>query len=303
MFRATIALAALAFSAMPAWAQNAAPDYTGVTITTTDLGHGTYMLQGQGGNITIAVGGNGIIMVDGQFAPLHDKIKAAIAAVSLQPIRYLINTHYHGDHTGGNAGFAADGVTVVAHQNVKKRLATGTVNGLTGMRTPPANDSALPDRTYASSLTLTVKGLKAVVGHIKHAHTDGDSYVYFPAANVLATGDIVTVGGRYPNIDVANGGNIKGMIAGVDTYLNLATDKTKIVPGHGPQLTRAQVAEYRKMLIAARDRVAKMLKANKGEDEVVAAKPLADIEKKIGANEAASANFVRLIYRSLKVKT
>jgi cyclase len=278
----------------------APPDFSKVEIKTTDLGHDTYMLQGQGGNITVAVDADGVIMVDGEFAPLHDKIKAAIAAVTQQPVKYLINTHYHGDHSGGNAPFAADGVKVVAQENVKKRLAEGTTNALTGNKTPPAAPEALPAQTYGDRLVLKVKGRSAALAHIQAAHTDGDTYVYFKDANVLSTGDIVTVGGRYPNIDVGAGGNIKGMVAGVDTFIKVANDQTKIVPGHGPLLTKADLKTYRALLVDAEGRVAKLVKAGKTIDEAVAAKPLADLDAKAGANQQGSDNFVKLIYLSLK---
>jgi len=209
-------------------------DYSKVEMKTTDLGHRTYMIEGAGGNITAAVGDDGVIMVDGQYAPLHDKIKAAVAAVSNSPIRFLVNTHYHGDHTGGNEGFAKDGAVVTAHVNVRKRLEAGTTNGLTGVKVPPAAAGALPAKTYAKTLTLKVKGRVAQLKHFAKAHTDGDTYVYFADANVLSTGDIVTLGHRYPNIDFANGGNINGMIAATDNYIKLVNDKTKVVPGHGP---------------------------------------------------------------------
>ena len=154
------------------------PDFSKVEIKATDLGDNVYMLEGQnpgsiGGNITVAVAKNGIIMVDGQFAPLHDKIKAAIATISTLPIKYLINTHYHGDHTGGNEAFAKDGVTVVAQENVKKRLAAGTSNGLTGARTPPASQGALPADTYMTFSKIRLPGRVVNLRHIPNAHTDG----------------------------------------------------------------------------------------------------------------------------------
>ena len=165
-------------------------DWAKIEIKATDLGNNTYMLTGQGGNITVAVGADGIIMVDGQFAPLSDKIKAAINAISPLPVKYLINTHYHGDHTGGNENFAKDGVTIVAHDNIRVRLAAGTIQGLTGNKVAPRPAEALPKQTYfGGSMVVETGGRKAQLTHISNAHTDGDSWIYFADANVLATGD------------------------------------------------------------------------------------------------------------------
>src|SRR5258708_14684834 len=256
-----------------------------------------------GGNITVAVAKTGIIMVDGQFAPLHDKIKAAISSISNLPVKYLINTHFHGDHTGGNEAFARDGATVVADINVKNRLAEGTTNGLTGAKTPPAALDALPTKTYAGGmLKIRLPGRVADLKHIANAHTDGDTYVWFKTANVLSTGDTFT-NGRYPNIDFAQGGNIKGMIAAADAYLKLTNAKSRIVPGHGPIADKAALLEYRTMLVTARDRMAVLVKAGKSEDDVVAAKPFEDLDKKWAPTELASRNFIRVVYHSLADKT
>src|ERR1700692_3578439 len=175
------------------------PHFSKVESKPTDLGDNVYMLEGQGGNITVAVAQDGIIMVDGEFAPLHDKIKAAIAIVSNQPIKYLINTHFHGDHTGGNEPFAKDGVTIVSEVNVKNRLGGGTTNGLTGAKTPPAPADALPSKTYTGAYHIRMRGRVADLKHVANAHTDGDTYVWFKTANVLSTGDTFT-NGRHPNI-------------------------------------------------------------------------------------------------------
>jgi glyoxylase-like metal-dependent hydrolase (beta-lactamase superfamily II) len=277
------------------------PDFSKVEIKTTDLGDNMYMLEGQGGNITVAVARDGIIMVDSEFAALHDKIKAAISIVSNQPIKYLINTHFHGDHTGGNEPFAKDGVTVVAEANVKTRLAAGTTNGLTGVKTPPAPQGALPSKTYTGAFKIRLPGRVADLKHIANAHTDGDTYVWFKTANVLSTGDTFT-NGRYPNIDFANGGNIKGMIAATDAYLKLVNAKTRIVPGHGPVADKAMLGEYHAMLVTARDRMAKLVKEGKSEDDVVAAKPFADLDAKWAPTELASKNFIRVVYHSLADK-
>ena len=295
-----MALSAPAFAQQPPAASP--PDFSKVEIKTTDLGDNVYMLEGQGGNITVAVAKDGIIMVDGEFAPLHDKIKAAIEAISKQPIRYLVNTHFHGDHTGGNELFAKDGVMVVAEANVRKRLAAGTTDGLTGAQTPPAPQGALPSKTYTGAFKIRLNGRVADLEHIANAHTDGDTYVWFKTANVLSTGDTFT-NGRYPDIDFANGGNIKGMIAASDVYLKLTNAKTRIVPGHGPLADRAALIEYRTMLITARDRMTQLVKEGKNEDDVVAAKPFADLDAKWAPTELAAKNFVRVVYHSLADKS
>src|SRR4051794_5661051 len=304
---AAIAIALLAGAAVAQQAQPpAAPppvDFSKVEIKTTDIGDNVYMLEGQGGNITVALAKDGIIMVDGQFAPLHDKIKAAISTISNLPVKYLINTHYHGDHTGGNEGFAKDGAIIVSDVNVKNRLAEGTTNGLTGVKTPPATGGALPTKTYAGKMfKVRLPGRVADLHHIANAHTDGDTYVWFKTANVLATGDTFT-NGRYPNIDFANGGNIKGMIAATDAYLKLTNAKSRIVPGHGPIADKAALTEYRTMLVTARDRMAALVKQGKSESDVLAAKPFADLDKKWAPTELASTNFIRVVYHSLADKT
>ena len=306
MFR--IALATLAASLMfgTANAQQTPPappppliDWDKIQIKTTDLGNNTYMLEGQGGNITIAVGTDGIIMVDGQFAPLSDKIKAAIKAISPLPVKYLINTHFHGDHTGGNANFAKDGVTVVAHDNIRVRLAAGTVSGLTGAMAPPVAPEALPKQTYTGgSITLEAGGRKAKLTHVANAHTDGDTWVYFADANVLCTGDTVNNLKRYQNIDYRNGGDVRGMIRIADTYLRTANDSTKIVVGHGPLASKKDVEEFRAMLVTSHDRIKKLFDEGKSEDEVVALKPLADLDATWSNNPQHAAAHTRNVYNS-----
>src|SRR6185503_3882437 len=271
-------------------------DFSKVEVKTTDLGKNTYMLEGAGGNVTVAVGTDGVIMVDAQFAPMHDKLKAAIAKISKQPVKYLINTHYHGDHTGGNAAFGKEVVSIVAHQNLRNRLANppAGANGQTPAAAPP---EALPKTVYTDKTTVSIGGRTAQVVHIE-AHTDTDSVVYFPDANVLSVGD---TGGpnRYPNI--ALGGSIDGLIRGTQTYLNMANAQTKIVPGHGPLSTKADFQAYHDMLVQIRDRVAKLKAEGKSADQAVAAKPLApDIQTWAQQDDTNSERVVRQVYASLK---
>jgi glyoxylase-like metal-dependent hydrolase (beta-lactamase superfamily II) len=304
-----IALAAVAacLIASVAAAQTPAPpappliDWAKIEIKATDLGNNTYMLTGQGGNITVAVGTDGIIMVDGQFAPLSDKIKAAIKAIAPLPIKYLVNTHFHGDHTGGNENFAKDGATIVAHDNIRVRLAAGTVSGLTGAKVAPRPAEALPTQTYVGgSIALEVGGRKAQLTHIANAHTDGDTWVYFADANVLCTGDTANNLRRYQNIDYMNGGDVRGMIRALETYIKASNDQTKIVVGHGALATRADLMVFRDMLVTSHDRIKKLFDEGKSEAEVIAAKPLADLDATWGNNPAHAEGHTKNVYNSFK---
>jgi glyoxylase-like metal-dependent hydrolase (beta-lactamase superfamily II) len=189
---------------------------------------------------------------------------------------------------------------IVATQNLKTSLAEGTTNALTGNKTPPAPAGALPTRTYLGRMTVSVKGRNVQLVAMPNAHTQGDTAVFVPDANVIATGDIVSTGGRYPNIDVGDKGDIDGIIKAVDVYIARSNAQTKIVPGHGALMTKADLVAYRKLLVDARAAVAKAKAAGLTEDQAVAAKPLAgDIQTRAGANDQASVNFVRLIYKSI----
>jgi cyclase len=277
-------------------------DFSKVEVKTTDLGNKTYLLEGAGGNVTVAVGTDGIIMVDSQFAPMHDKLKAAIEKISPLPIKYLINTHYHGDHTGGDAAFHKDGATIVAQDNIRVRLAAGNaLNVLTGAKMAPQPADGLPTETYAGGIkTVQVGGRKAVLNHVYNAHTDGDTWVYFDDANVLDTGDTFGNTGRYNTIDFANGGDIRGLVRAADAYIKVSNDQTKIVPGHGKLANKADMIAWREMLVTSRDRIQKLVREGKTEQEVLAAKPLADLDAKWAANPEQAQNWTRMVYNSFK---
>jgi cyclase len=300
-----ITLAALAASTVlfagPALAQQQ-PNWDAIQIKTTDLGNKTYRLEGQGGNITVAVGTDGIIMVDTQFAPLSDKIKAAIKAISPLPIKYTILTHFHGDHTGGVANFQKDGVIALAQDNIRLRLLGGTTNGTTGNKTQPQSGDAIPKETYfGGTKEIVVGGRKAVLTHYYNAHTDGDTGVYFPDANVIATGDIMNSNHTYQQVDFFNGGDIRGMIRASNDWLRIANDQTKVVTGHGPLANKKVVEEYNAMVKKARELVEKLYREGKSEEEVVKLDPLKELTAtwKQG-NDPSGANFTKQVYNSFK---
>lgn len=300
---ATLALlagGAIAQSPTPAPAPAPAQNFDAVQIKATDLGNRVWMLEGQGGNMTLIAGDDANILVDTQFAPLFPKIKTAIAGLNDKPVRYVINTHLHGDHVGGNTQWYLNGATVVATANLKASMASGTTNALTGATSRPAPAAAQPARTYTGATTLSVRGASVQLTAMPNAHTGGDTAVFVPRANVLATGDIVSIGNRYPNIDVGNGGDIDGLIAAVDAFIRRSNASTKIVPGHGPLMTRADLQTYRTLLADARSAVAALKRQGMTEEQAVDAKPLAaSVQGRAGANDAASVTLVRLIYRSV----
>jgi cyclase len=273
-------------------------DYSKVQIETVKLTPNFYVLNGQGGAIGVLTGPDGVLMVDSQFAPLTEKIVAAIKQVSNTPIKFLINTHVHGDHTGGNENLGKMGVTILAREELRERLAH-PAPGANGAPGTPAPAAALPVITYDSPLTIHMDGENVQAIPIPKAHTDGDTLVYFPNANVIMIGDYFRSLG-YPNIDRANGGSLPGMLAGIDTAIKLCNAQTKVVPGHGAITDRNGLIAHRDMIIAIRDKIAPMVSQGKTLPEVVAAKPTADYDAKVPGVGTTGERFIGQVYAELK---
>jgi len=293
------AMAGLSCALVIAPAQAQAPqDFSQVQIKTTKLADNFYTLEGQGGTIGVLTGPDGVFMVDSQFAPLSEKIAAAIKQISDRPIRFLVDTHVHGDHTGGNENFGKMGVTILARENVRSRLEHPNpgANGQPGVPMPPAG---LPLITYDAPLTLRMDGEEIRLIPAPKAHTDGDTFVKFVKADIIMTGDFYR-SIQFPNIDRANGGSLPGLIDALNAVIANAGPNTKIVPGHGPLVDRSAVAAQRDMVIAIRDKVAKLVRAGKTQEEVIAAKPTADYDAKIQQPGTTADRFVGQLYAELK---
>jgi cyclase len=290
-------LALLLATGIAGRAQNA-PDFSKVEIKTTKLANNFYTLEGQGGTIGILVGPDGVLMVDSQFAPLSQKIVAAIRQVSNQPIRFLINTHVHGDHTGGNENFGKMGAIIFSRDELRERL-IHPAPGANGAVPPGAPAAALPVVTYEGPVTFHMDGEDARLVPIRRAHTDGDTMVVFPNDDIIMCGDFFR-SIQYPNIDRANGGSLNGMLDGLGVLIGLAGPNTKIVPGHGPMVGRAEIMAQRDMILAIRDRVAPMVAQGKTQEEVLAAHPTADYDARIPNSKETIERFVTQVYAELK---
>lgn len=298
-FRAlSLALAAFVLIA-PGHSSAADDDMSKVEITTTDLGGGIFMLMGKGGNMGLSASPDGVFLIDDQFAPLSDKIKAAIAKITDKPVRFVLNTHWHFDHTGGNEAFGKAGAVIVAHDAVRERISTDQFIATFNRKVPASPKGALPVITFNDTATFHLNGATIRVQHMPSSHTDGDSFVAFPDADVIHTGDIV-FNGFYPFIDVDHGGSIDGMITATERILALAGPKTKIIPGHGPLATKIDLIAYRDMLVAARDAVKALMDAGKSEADIIAAKPTAALDTEWADGFLKPDVFVKLVYDSLR---
>ena len=275
-----------------------AVDFSKIQIKTTKLADNFYTFEGQGGTISALTGPDGVLLVDSQFAPLTDKLVAAIRAVSDRPIRFLVNTHVHGDHTGGNENFAKAGTLIFSRDQLRERLAhpEPAPDGTPGK---PAPAQALPVVTYDGPVTIHVNGEDVQLLPIRSAHTDGDTLVSFTRLDVLSVGDYIrTVG--YPRADLRNGGSLKGLLAGLGETIGRAGPRTRIIPGHGPVTDRNGVIAQRDLILAVRDKVAALVQRGLTVEEVLAAKPTADYDASVPQGEQTAEQFVRWLYTELK---
>ncbi len=303
----TVLLAASCAALRPATAQRTF-DYSKVEEKPVDLGHGVFAIIPTSddpamaiGCTTVAVGSDGIMVVDTQFPALYDKIRGEIARLSPLPVKYVINTHAHGDHTGANANFARDGAIIVAHENVLKAM-SNPPPGAGGQPGTPVAKAAWPVQTYSGQGTeVKLGGQRAELVHVEHAHTDGDTIIFFPDADVIATGDTMHKPG-YPSVDAPGSGNsTAGMIAAASFIVDHADARTKIVPGHGQVTDKAGAIAFRNMLVTAKARLARDIAKGMTEEQVVAATPLADLDKTwLIKGNGASARFLVNYYRLVK---
>jgi glyoxylase-like metal-dependent hydrolase (beta-lactamase superfamily II) len=267
-------------------------------IQSQPLAENLTLLSGPGGNVVVLNGPDGKIVVDTFLLPAWPKLKETLDGLGNAPLKTVIDTHWHLDHTDNNANLHAAGATVLAHDNTKTRMAEPHDSALFGLHFPASPPDALPQQTFSTSQTLQANGEIVMLQYLQPAHTDTDIYIHFQKANVIHMGDTF-FNGFYPVIDASTGGKIDGMIAAADTVLALADNKTKIVPGHGPLGNKADLTRFRDMLVLARDRVQKLKTAGKSADEVAASKPFADLEATWGKGFFNGDVFVRVVYSAL----
>jgi glyoxylase-like metal-dependent hydrolase (beta-lactamase superfamily II) len=288
-----IALTALLLAA-PAAAQQ---DFSKVEIKVERLAPGVAVLFGAGGNIGLSYGEDGNILVDDQFAPLSEKIAAAVATLDRNPVRFVINTHWHFDHTGGNENFGKRGSVSVAHDNVRKRMSTEQFLAGAKQKVPASPKGALPVVTFADGVSLHLNGDTLHVIHVADAHTDGDALVHWQKANVLHMGDTFFHKVTFPFLDISSGGSIDGLIAAANRGIALANPSTRIIPGHGPVASRAELVAYRDMLVDVRTKVAAGIRTRRTLAQIKASAPAARYGMTDGFMKPDQ--FVEAVYNSL----
>lgn len=272
-------------------------DFSKVEVKAEQLAPGVAVLFGAGGNIGVSFGEDGTVLIDDQYAPLTGKIQAAVAALGATPVKFLVNTHWHGDHSGGNENLGKAGAVIMAHDNVRVRMAAG--GNVAGGATPPAAKAALPVITYADGLKLHLNGEDIRIVHVDPAHTDGDSFVHWTQANVIHMGDLFMKQISFPFVDVGSGGDVRGFVAAADAVLAIANDQTKIIPGHGAIATKADLQNHRNMIATVIAKVEAGIKAGQSLDQIKATNPTDGF----GVNPKgfiSADRFVEAVYSNLK---
>jgi cyclase len=288
------ALGALAIFLVPvSFAQEDQVEYIATSLSPT-----VTMIKGRGGNIAVSAGEDGVFIIDDQVEPLTDQLLASISKVSDQPIRFVINTHYHGDHVGGNETLGKAGSVIIAHDNIRQRMNSDQVSIFFDETTPTWPQDSLPIITFNDRVTLHLNGEEVTAIHVPRGHTDGDSIVHFPDSNVIHMGDIF-FNGLYPFIDLDGGGSIQGTIAAVELGISLADDETQIIPGHGPMSDLSGMQEYLAFLTSARDKVQALIDQGMSLEQAVAAKPTAEWDDILGKIWITPEQWVTFIYNSL----
>ncbi len=288
------AIAGLVFScATPIEAQQTKVEYVPTFLSST-----VTMIKGRGGNIAVSAGEDGVFIIDDQLEPLTDQLVAAIRLISDEPIRFVINTHYHGDHVGGNEKIGKAGAVIIAHDNIRERMTTDQFNHFFNDTTPAWPKGALPVVTFNDKVTLHLNGEAVTAHHVPRGHTDGDSIVYFSESNVLHMGDVF-FNGRYPYIDLDGGGTVQGMIAAVAKGLDLSDEETRVIAGHGPMSDRKGLQEYHDFLVTVRDRVQSLIDQGMNLQQAIAAKPTAEWDDILGEVWITGDQLVTFVYNSL----
>lgn len=277
----------------------AAQDFARVEITTTKLSPTVWMMEGAGGNLAVSAGEDSVFLVDDQFAPLTAKIQAAVARISPRPVQFLLNTHWHFDHTGGNENFGKASAVIVAHENVRRRMSTEQfIEGLK-MKMPPSPKAALPVVTFTATMSFHLNGEEIRVLHAPRAHTDGDAIIHFTGSDVIHMGDVY-FNGIYPFIDASSGGSVEGVLSACDQVIEMATDKTRIIPGHGPLSNRAELRVYRGVLATIAERVRKAISEGKSDAEIARAGLTADYDATWGKGFLKPDQFVAILAGALR---
>jgi cyclase len=266
-----------------------------VIIERTTLTDHLAMLEGQGGNLGVCAGDEGIFLIDDQYAPLSEKILASIAEFSDQPLRFVLNTHWHGDHTGGNENMAARGAVIVAQSNVRRRMSTEQVSEIWDRTTPAASTAALPIVTFESEVTFHLNGQTIEVFHPPHAHTDGDAIVRFVEANVIHTGDVF-FNGLYPFVDSDSGGSLTGVLSAVDMLLERSNAQTRFIPGHGPLADLQDLQNYRDMLATVSERIAEAKQKGMDLAAFLETNPTEEFDEKWGQAWLSGEKFMEIVY-------